>query len=533
MPSGTRPGTKPQRAHRQVTDRLLPQTRDNWRRLERVPECQRQLYNAALQERSDAWRPAGVSLTLQDRFRSLTVCRREIPEMAAVPVAIQRSTPSPDGTPVSAVLKREAGRWSAVVCHAVAHPEPEDDGTAIGIDMNAGQVAASDGRLFHAPDMRRLEARKRRYQRMVARLARTARRIAMTRRDWHHRVSRRIAENAHTVAIEKLKVKAMTARARGTVKEPGFCVRRKAGLNRVVLDTGWAALRAMLEYKAGCVIAVDPRHTSQTCAACGHVDARSRRTRDRFHCVACGHAGHADANANAAGLHPDKTRLVEFGRFANADRRRRGEGKPETFDFPGFTHFCATTRQGRFRPGRKPVAKRVNRTLARIGEVLRKRRHHDIREVGAWLGRVCQGWFNDDAVPGSGRWLIGFRRRLQRLWMRELRRRSQRDRLNWKRLERMTATRGRTSGSPSITRGRSRMVYRPRPDLCGGVRSKCASLPRPRGGCRGAGPWNRENREHTSTDDGMSRHAFLVVPFSTIAAARVRVRRCSTGQGGA
>ncbi len=137
----------------------------------------------------------------------------------------------------------------------------------------------------------------RRRDRTRARLARTTRRIAMARRDWHHQVSRRIAEGAHTVAIEDLKVKAMTASARGTAEEPGSGVKQKAGLNRVVLDTGWAALRAMLEYKAGRVIAVDPRHTSQTCAACGHVDARSRRTRDRFHCVACGHADHADANA--------------------------------------------------------------------------------------------------------------------------------------------------------------------------------------------------------------------------------------------
>ncbi len=162
-----------------------------------MPESQRQLYNAALQERSDAWRPAGVSLTWQDQFRSLTVCRREIPEMAAVPVAIQRGTlkrleetfrgffrraragqkpGSPrfrgrhrfdsiatvsgvkpeagrirlagfgrltirrrGGTPVSAVLKREAGRWSAVVCHPLAVSQPEDDGTVIGVDMNAGQ----------------------------------------------------------------------------------------------------------------------------------------------------------------------------------------------------------------------------------------------------------------------------------------------------------------------------------------------------------------------------------------------------------
>ena len=137
-------------------------------------------------------------------------------------------------------------------------------------------------------------------------------------------------------------------------------------------------------------------------------------------------------------LHPDKTRLVEFGRFATMNRRGRGAGKPETFDFLGFTHYCTTARRGRFRLGRKPVAKRVNRTLARIGEVLRKRWHHDIWEVGGWLGRVCVGWLNYFAVPGSDRYIRAFRRRLQRLWMRALRRRSQRDRFDWKRLERMT-----------------------------------------------------------------------------------------------
>ena len=77
-------------------------------------------------------------------------------------------------------------------------------------------------------------------------------------------------------------------------------------------------------------------------------------------------------------LHPDKARLVEFRRFAKLNRRQRGAGKPETFDFLGFTHNCTTTRRGRFRLGRKPVEKRVNRTLARIDEVLRKRWHHDI-----------------------------------------------------------------------------------------------------------------------------------------------------------
>ena len=137
-------------------------------------------------------------------------------------------------------------------------------------------------------------------------------------------------------------------------------------------------------------------------------------------------------------LHQDKTRLVEFGRFADLNRRQRGVGKPETFDFLGLTHYCTTTLRGRFRLGRKPVAKRVNRTLARIDEVLRKRWHHDIWEVGRWLGRVCNGWLNYFAVPGSGRFIRAFLRRLQRRWMRALRRRSQRARFSWKRLERMT-----------------------------------------------------------------------------------------------
>ena len=74
-------------------------------------------------------------------------------------------------------------------------------------------------------------------------------------------------------------------------------------------------------------------------------------------------------------LHPDKTRLIEFGRFAKADRKRRGQGKPETFDFMGMTHYCATTRRGKFRVGRKPSRKRVGRTLRRIWEALRMRMH--------------------------------------------------------------------------------------------------------------------------------------------------------------
>ena len=81
-------------------------------------------------------------------------------------------------------------------------------------------------------------------------------------------------------------------------------------------------------------------------------------------------------------IHPAKTRLVEFGRFAATDRRARGLGKPETFSFLGFVHFCTKTRRGRFRLGRKPIRKRVRRTLKRVKEVLRRRMHDDIWKVG-------------------------------------------------------------------------------------------------------------------------------------------------------
>ena len=126
-----------------------------------------------------------------------------------------------------------------------------------------------------------------------------------------------------------------------------------------------------------------------------------------------------------------------FGRFAAANRKQRRQGRPETFDFLGFTHYCTTTRRGQFQLGRKPMSKRVNRTLKRIAGVLRRRWHDDIWVVGRWLGRVVNGWLNYYAVPGSGRFIRGFARSLLRLWHRALRRRSQRDRFAWKKIERM------------------------------------------------------------------------------------------------
>ena len=137
-------------------------------------------------------------------------------------------------------------------------------------------------------------------------------------------------------------------------------------------------------------------------------------------------------------LHPDKTRLIEFGRFARANRASRGRGRPETFDFLGMTHYCEQTRQGRFRVGRKPAGKRVRRTLRRIKEALRRRWHEDKHNTARWLGRVISGWLNYYAVPGSFRFLSAFVYQAKRLLLRGLRRRSQKDRTSWAEVDRLT-----------------------------------------------------------------------------------------------
>ena len=137
-------------------------------------------------------------------------------------------------------------------------------------------------------------------------------------------------------------------------------------------------------------------------------------------------------------LHPDKTRLIEFGKFASENCRARGERRPETFDFLGFTHYCRTQRDGEFGLGRKPVGTRVDRTLRRIGAELRRRMHHNPYEVAKWLGKILNGWLRYYAVPTSSRFLERFAFRLRRMWLRALRRRSQMDRTKLDKLGKYT-----------------------------------------------------------------------------------------------
>jgi len=136
-------------------------------------------------------------------------------------------------------------------------------------------------------------------------------------------------------------------------------------------------------------------------------------------------------------LHPDKTRRIEFGPFAELYRKRRGEGKPETFDFLGFTHISGKNRKGQFTVKRKTIAQRLRGKLQELKQQLRRRRHEPIPQMGQWLRTVVQGYFNYHAVPGNLDCLQTFRYRLLRLWRTQLRQRSQRHCLNADRLYRL------------------------------------------------------------------------------------------------
>jgi group II intron reverse transcriptase/maturase len=136
-------------------------------------------------------------------------------------------------------------------------------------------------------------------------------------------------------------------------------------------------------------------------------------------------------------LHPDKTRLIEFGRNAARARAARGVGKPETFDFLGFTHFCGKKKNGRFWVKRKTISKRMRAKLAEVKDQLRRRMHYPIPEQGRWLASVVRGHLAYYAVPGNTDSVAAFRTQVTRLWFKALRRRSQRNRLNWARMNRI------------------------------------------------------------------------------------------------
>jgi putative transposase len=207
--------------------------------------------------------------------------------------------------------------WHVAFTCEIEHDAPAPNSGVVGIDRGvATTLALSTGDMLTMPgSLERIEARKRKAQRILARrkrgsnrrrraqarVARLQARQARIRRDFHHRAALDIAKRFGVAVLEDLNTRGMTASARGTVAEPGRNVRQKAGLNRGILNAGWHRFATLLTYKmeerGGQVVTVPARFTSQTCAACGVVDARSRESQARFTCINCGHTDHADVNA--------------------------------------------------------------------------------------------------------------------------------------------------------------------------------------------------------------------------------------------
>ena len=228
-----------------------------------------------------------------------------------VKITRRGGNPWENGTPKQAVLRHDGHRWRAFVFYEVEVEEKMDDGEVLGVDMNARQIATSDGHFYFLPDLKKKEARRKRYQRRMAgqtkgsnrrkdtkkKLAKVSRKIANIRKNWIHQTTKEITGKCGTVVVEDLKVKNMTASARGTIENPGKKIKQKAGLNRAMLDTALGELRRNLEYKCGRLVEVNPAYTSQTCSRCGHAEKENRKTQARFLCVSCGFASNADTNA--------------------------------------------------------------------------------------------------------------------------------------------------------------------------------------------------------------------------------------------
>ena len=222
------------------------------------------------------------------------------------------------GTIKNATISKRGGHWYVAIQTETSVPEPVHSATtAVGIDLGIARFATlSNGQTYRPLNsFRKLEAKLARAQRLLsrkrkhsnnwrkqkARIGRLHMRIADVRLDFLHKCSTVLSKSHAMIAIEDLRVKTMSASAKGSVEQPGKKVRAKSGLNKSILDQGWYELRRQLEYKqqwrGGILVAVPPQGTSQRCHPCGHRSGENRRSQSGFRCVSCGHVADADVNA--------------------------------------------------------------------------------------------------------------------------------------------------------------------------------------------------------------------------------------------
>ena len=230
---------------------------------------------------------------------------------------IKGNNPYPSGKPLQAVVKRELfNRWYVYVSYAVPESElidiPVADAPVVGVDRGVTKtVVCSTGLAGNVPVMDKLIARRKRYQRHMARQVKGSNRRAVTKRriaklhrkekaiqqNWAHHATKVIASLGQLVSIEKLQTKNITRSAKGNLEKPGVNVRQKAGTNRGILKSAWGKLDRYLSYKARELVRVNPAYTSQTCSQCGCVNKHSRTSQSHFECTACGFTINADLNA--------------------------------------------------------------------------------------------------------------------------------------------------------------------------------------------------------------------------------------------
>ncbi len=279
--------------YRNIIYRLLPGSRANARRLAGQAGACRFVWNTILGQHNDAHeeakangeKPPSVSFfSLGKEFTSL---RNEIPWLCAYSFAITRY-----------VLKYQADAWKAFFRGEAGHPRFKSrHGSTPSFTIPQAVTIRDD--MISIPRVGPMRIRRkgsRRRMRTRLRLQRLQRKRANRRRNWQHQVSRRIANRAGTVIVEKLNTQGMTKSARGTLENPGTKVKAKSGLNREILNTGWHGMKEKLAYKCA-LVEIDPAFTSETCYNCGWVNKASRPSQAEFTCVACGHADHADLNA--------------------------------------------------------------------------------------------------------------------------------------------------------------------------------------------------------------------------------------------
>jgi putative transposase len=344
----------------------------------------RELYNAALEERREAWRRLGVSITFASQSAQLPGIRAARPDVRMWSAASQQTTlrrldrafaaffrrmrngevpgfprfkgagrfdsvtwkqvgdgcqwnpetgrvylqgvghvrvhahRAAEGRIKTLTIKREGRRWFLVLsCDNVAARPLPPARAMVGLDLGVVNfIATSDGEFISNPRhlsasaqhlasaqraLSRKQPKSRRRQKGKERVSTIHRRIRNQRRDYHHKVALQLVSRYEVLCHEALRPSKLTRSASGSVKNPGYNVSQKVGLNRAILDVGWSQFLAILADKAACagrtVIAVDPRRTSQTCAECGYLERGNRATQAAFHCLSCGHDAHADVNA--------------------------------------------------------------------------------------------------------------------------------------------------------------------------------------------------------------------------------------------